>query len=75
MRADRLARSKSATNSLTPSTWMEATGNGEASTVASGNRLALPVVAREKTRAAIREWSRPWIRIASEVWVGSLASR
>ncbi len=47
------ARSKSAMNSLPPSTWMDRTGNGMASSAASRKRLALPAVAREKTRAAM----------------------
>ncbi len=42
MRAERLARSKSAMNSEPPSTWMDSTGNGMASAMARRKQAALP---------------------------------
>ncbi len=53
MRSAWQACSKSAMNSLPPSTWIEAMGNGMASAMAVRKRLALRAVARENTRATM----------------------
>ena len=72
MRRSSQACSKSAMNSLPPSTWMEAIGKGMTSAMAARKRLALPAVAWEKARVAMCRVVGQMARNSLMVWPSRL---